>query len=420
MSHRASAVRHVPGMKVVEHRFDVPLAPGDATATIEVFAREIRAPRHAEDDERPRLLMLNGGPGNAAQRPRRPGAWLQRALQDFHVILLDQRGTGLSTPLTAQTLAGRSPEDQAAYARHFRADAIVRDAEHVRRTLIGDTPWTTLGQSYGGFVTLTYLSQAPDGLAASLVTGGLPSLHRPAREVYEALGHRHDAMLDRYLARYPDDEQAWQAVLDHVATSVETTPRGRRLTPDGVRIAGREAGMSTGPEQLHHLVEGAFARPGALSTAFLEELEARISFATAPVYALLHEAIYAQGEATGWAAQQVLDARPDGPPLLFGETIHPFMFDEDPALAGLRDAAHLLAAYEGWEPLYDPDVLERSSVPAVAAVYLDDPYVEASFSFETAAAVAGLDVWATNEHDHDGIHVGDVLDRLLARLRQEA
>ena len=43
--------------------------------------------------------------------PRRRGpegreSWLDRALHDYRVLLLDQRGTGRSTAATRQTLAG--------------------------------------------------------------------------------------------------------------------------------------------------------------------------------------------------------------------------------------------------------------------------------------------------------------------------
>ena len=47
----------------------------------------------------------------------------------------------------------------------FRADSIVRDFEHLRKTVFGGRRWVSLGQSYGGFITLTYLGQAPEGLA---------------------------------------------------------------------------------------------------------------------------------------------------------------------------------------------------------------------------------------------------------------
>ena len=404
----------VPGMRLAEHRFTVPLAPGD-DRTIEVFAREVRAADHAGED-RPPLLMLNGGPGQAAQRPLRASAWLERALEDFHVVLLDQRGTGLSSPVTARTLAGKDPAAQAEWLQHFRADAIVRDAEHVRRALLGERTWTVLGQSFGGFTALTYLSLAPEGVDQALITGGLPSLHRPALDVYHATLARMDARIALYLERYPDDADRWDAIFAHVAAAGEVLPDGRPLTADGLRGVGHVLGMSTGPEQLHYLAERAFAAPGVLSEAFLEDVRARLSFAAAPLYALLHEAIYAQGEATRWAAQRALDERP-AVPRFTGEMIRPLLFDEDPALAPLREAAELLAHKDDWPALYDPEALAAGTRPVVAAVYLEDAYVESAFSLETAAAVRGLRAWVTNEHDHDGIHAGPVLDRLLDMAR---
>lgn len=404
-------LHRVPGLLVAEHRFTVPLAPGDERE-IALFAREIRAPG-ALDDDRPTLLMLNGGPGMAAQRPQRRGAWLERALQDFHVVLLDQRGTGLSTPATAKTLAGMPPAEQAAYLRHFRADAIVRDAEHVRAQLLGDRPWTVFGQSFGGFTALTYLSFAPEGVEQALITGGLPSLERPALDVYRATFARVAERTALYLDRYPEDEERWRAVFEHVERGGEVLPDGRPLTARTLRGVGIELGRSTGPEVLHHLVETAFAGgPGALTDVFLEGVRGIVSFATAPLYAVLHEAIYAEGEATAWAAQRALDEL-DEVPLFTGEMVFPHLVAEDPALLPLREAAELLAAADDWPALYDRTALAVNPVPAVAAVYLGDMYVESAFSLRTAAQVGSLRVWATNEHDHDGIHAGPVLDHLL-------
>jgi len=133
----------------------------------------------------------------------------------------------------------------------------------------------------------------------------------------------------------------------------------------------------------------------------------------------LHEPIYAQGEAPAWAAQRALDEL-DGEPLLYGETIYPWMFEDDPALVPLRAAADILAAKDDWPPLYDAAALAKNEIPVVAAVYLEDLYVESAFSLETAAHVANLRAWVTNEFDHDGIHAGDVLDRLIGMRRGEA
>jgi hypothetical protein len=88
------------------------------------------------------------------------------------------------------------------------------------------------------------------------------------------------------------------------------------------------------------------------------------------------------------------------------------MFEDYGALAPLREAAELLAAKE-WPRLYDGDRLEANDVPAAAAVYAEDMYVERSFSEETAARIKGLRIWLTNEFDHDGLRKDE---RVLGRL----
>src|SRR5437588_7337426 len=99
------------GLQVTEHEFMVPL-DHDAPAgdRITVFARELAA---EDGTDRPFLVFLQGGPGSEAPRstsPHDPG-WLERALRDFRVLMLDQRGTGRSTPVGA--LPGKSPQEQA-------------------------------------------------------------------------------------------------------------------------------------------------------------------------------------------------------------------------------------------------------------------------------------------------------------------
>ncbi len=109
--------------------------------------------------------------------------------------------------------------------------------------------------------------------------------------------------------------------------------------------------------------------------------------------------------------------------LLFtGEMIYPWMFETDPVLRPLRDAAEDLAARDSWPRLYDPARLAASDVPAAAAVYFDDMYVPRQLSLPTAGAVRGLRPWVTNEYQHDGLGIsgGAVLDRLIAMARGTA
>src|SRR5262249_32662840 len=135
----------------------------------------------------PWLLFLQGGPGRPSPRPAGRESWLDRALRDYRVLLLDQRGTGRSTPANRLTPAQRgSAAEQGPHPRNFRADSIVADAELIRRQLAGDRPWSVLGQSFGGFCAVTYLSKAPHGLAEVFITGGLPGLDTTADDVYQA------------------------------------------------------------------------------------------------------------------------------------------------------------------------------------------------------------------------------------------
>ena len=70
-----------------------------------------------------------------------------------------------STPANRQTLARLGDaKAQADYLAHFRADSIVADAELIRPQVTGGAPWAVLGQSFGGFCTVSYLSMAPGGL----------------------------------------------------------------------------------------------------------------------------------------------------------------------------------------------------------------------------------------------------------------
>lgn len=423
------------GLVCTDHTLDVPLdhdRPDGPALTL--FAREVVAAGR-EHEDLPRLLWLQGGPGGRADRPSAPGAWLRRALRAYRVVLMDQRGTGRSTPADRTTLAGQpDAAATAAYLGHFRADAIVRDAELLRRHLGGDReqdrPWTVLGQSFGGFCALSYLSTAPEGLERVLITGGLPTLTGHADDVYRAAYARVLAHNERYFARYPDDQRLVDAIAAHLDTHDVRMPTGERLTVRRFQTVGIGLGNASKFDALHYLLESAFV-PGpagpTLSDGFLRGVDAAVSFAERPLYAVLHEPIYAQGgRATAWSAHRIREEFPtfapatDRPLRLTGEMIYPWQFEEDPALVPLRDAAQLLAERTDWPALYDLDQLARNEVPVAAAVYYDDMFVDREQSLETAAAVRGLRPWITNTHAHDGVRVdGAVFDRLLAMARGE-
>jgi pimeloyl-ACP methyl ester carboxylesterase len=415
------AEHQLPGLALVDHMFTVPLdhhrAEGEQIA---IFAREVRAAEKGDADL-PWLVFFQGGPGGKSPRPLERVGWLKAATEHSRVLLLDQRGTGRSTPAGTSTLARRGgPAAQAEYLTHFRADAIVRDAELVRRELAGDIPWSVLGQSFGGFCVTTYLSLAPEGMREAMITGGLPPLSASLDDIYRATYRRVSTANQQYLERYPDDEQTVRRIVAHLRARAVRLPDGSPLTPERFLQLGIAFGMSDGFARVHYLLEEAFDADGELSETFLFEAYCALSFAGRPLYAILHEACYCQRGASSWAAQRVRGELPEfdpataGMPRFTGEMIYPWMFDLDPTLRPLREAAKILAAYEDWPPLYDAGRLRGTSVPVVAAVYYDDMYVERSFSEETAATIRGCRIWLTNQYQHNALRVeGEALFRRL-------
>ena len=426
-----------PGVVLTDRHFTVPLDHEDPTGeTIELYAREVVASDKADREDLPWLLYLQGGPGFGANRFVGRQAWLGRALDDYRVLLLDQRGTGHSTPLTRQTLPlYGGPAEQAERLTHFRADSIVRDCETIRPALTGGAPWTVLGQSFGGFCTVNYLSTAPEGLRAAILTGGLPSLDAHADDVYRAAYPRIEGKVAAHYDRYPQDVERARRIAEHLMQHEPILPNGYRLTAEAFQSLGIMLGGSEGSHRLHFLLENAFVRTPSgheLSDAFQEEVQNSLSFAGHPLYALVHEACYGQdSRPTAWSAERVRAEFPqfdaaktlagDSPLLFTGESIHPWMFDCDPALRPLRETAELLAAHTDWQPLYDPARLAVNEVPVAAAVYHDDMYVDATHSLQTARAIRGLRTWVTDEFEHDGVRAGGprVLDRLIALTRDE-
>ncbi|MFF5297468.1 alpha/beta fold hydrolase [Paractinoplanes globisporus] len=408
-----------PGLRFTDHTVAVPLdhhRPGDGT--IEVFAREVVAADRSGDDL-PWLLFLQGGPGGKSPRPVRSESWIARAVQTHRVLLLDQRGTGRSTPITAATVGDRSARELADHLRLFRADSIVADAEMLRARLAGGARWDTLGQSYGGFVTMTYLSRAPHALRNCFVTGGLPGLTATADEVYARTYPRVAAKNAEFYRAFPGDVAAVRRVADHLAADDVRLPDGDRLTVERLRVLGNAFGMSYGYAQVHWLFDEAW-HGSRLSGTFRYEVMSQTGFIDEPLFAL-QEYIYGRpAGSTAWAADRALAQHPafaaDATPLLFtGEMMYPWMFDQIAALRPFAGAADILATVDDWPALYDPDRLSANEIPVLAAVYADDMYVDAGLSLATASSVGNVRTWVTNEHQHDGLRTSgeSVLGHLM-------
>ncbi|AGP29937.1 alpha/beta fold hydrolase [Corynebacterium terpenotabidum] len=409
-----STRRH--GHTVKEHVLTAPLVHGGTDLrTIDIFAREY-IPDGGE--ALPALVFLQGGPGHGAPRPTSPTreitGWLGEALSGYRVILLDQRGTGRSTPVDA---AVPLPAD---YLTHLRADSIVADAELLRVTL-GEDPWALLGQSFGGFCITTYLSQHPEGVREAYLTGGLPGFahdpHTRVDDIYRATYAKTAVRNERFFAQFPGTQQRIRDICRHLDTHEELLPTGERLSSRRFRLIGMNLGRTGGFDTLAYLLEEPFHTVGGMTrlrTPFLLRVADEIRFADAPLYAVIHESIYGMDRATNWSAHRIGESLPgftdeiddDDPVYLTGEHIRPWLFDEDPSLRPWKDAAHALAAKDDWTPLYDADALAAThdnGIRTAAAVYLDDIFVPFELSMETAGHIGGLRPHVTNRWEHNGI-----------------
>lgn len=406
-------------MTVTDRRVTVPLDwfEESSNETISVFARELVDPGRRHEDL-PVMVFLQGGPGGKGPRPTVRDGWIGQVLKTHRLVLLDQRGTGRSTRVDADFMSrfagdGASNNARAAadYLLHFRADSIVADAEHLRKTVYGGRRWTTLGQSYGGFLTLTYLSQAPEGLTASYVTGGLASIYPDASEVYRRTYPRTRAKNQQFHSRYPDDVKLLARLADRLAAGDVRLPDGDTLTVRRFQTLGIDFGMKPGFERMHWLLDEAFADDGErLNDGFLAQVLARSSYADNPLFAVMQENIYGHGAngPSNWAAQAEHDRNPDfaeaaRPLLLTGEMMYPWMFEEIRLLRPFAGAVNELARRENFSELYNVERLAANEVPVAAAVYFDDMYVDSGLQLDTAAAVGNVHAWVTNEFEHDGI-----------------
>jgi pimeloyl-ACP methyl ester carboxylesterase len=345
-------------------------------------------------------------------------------LKTHRVVLVDQRGTGRSTRIDGRRMSSFATADEGAdFLTCFRADSIVADHEHLRKTVFGGRRWSTLGQSYGGFLTMTYLSTAPEGLSACYVTGGLPGLDPSAAEVYRRTYPRVEAKNREFYRRYPQHIEHVGRIADRLSKGDVRLPDGDVLTVRRLQSLGIDFGMKPGYERMHWLLDEAF-NGDELSAVFLHSVLARSSYSDSPLFAALQESIYGHGAgATGWAAQAERARHPrfaeDARPLLFtGEMIYPWMFQEISELRPFRGAVERLAARTEWPELYDLDRLAANEIPVAAAVYHDDMYVDAGLQLDTASRVGNTRVWVTNEYEHDGIGDGRVFARLTEMVRE--
>jgi len=428
----------VIGQKITDHCYEVPLNYNKPKGhKISVFVREL-VDFAKKDADLPYVIFFQGGPGFSSSQSLEKD-WVKRLLEEYRVLLLDSRGTGQSTLICAQTLAGMTPEEQADYLQYFRADNIVRDAEFIRKYFIRkkklrgkNKKWTLCGQSFGGFCIMVYLSMAPKAIKAYYITGGIPAVDRTVDEIYTKTYKQVIIENKRYYERYPQDRNKLREIATYLRTNDVRLPSGDPLSVRKFQLLGINFGISTGFTTIHNLVETAFVEGQngkELSYLFLKNVEGMIGFDTNPIFAILHEPIYGDAHSTDWAAERLHINYPElshdeenGDFYFTGEMVYPWMFDDISQLQVMKEAANILASKKDWPALYNRNNMKSKSIPGAAAIYYSDMYVPVDFSVETAAKyLPGVKLWITNEYKHNGTNIDGyhILDRLISLVKNK-
>ena len=453
--HKTMTYKMLGGILARDHTFLFPLdwKFPDSSEKIHIFVRELRRVENwtypleiMEKDpicsETPAVLYLQGGPGFPSPRPSSPpGGWMDSALKKgYRVFLLDQRGTGNSTSMTPQRLdclfERGGIELQLHYLTNMRADAIAADVEAIRVALCGTNKLSLLGQSYGGFCMLSFMSFYKNSVGKCLFTCGLAPILQPVSEVYRATYRRMLTRNRRFYKKYPMDIARVKAIVSYLSSQESShvkLPNGGHLTVRRFLQLGILLGSATGMETLHWILESAFFNSGEFSSSdpvilseeFLYSIQDhQAGFESNPIYWFLHESIYMNGgrSRSEWTAESVMKENEfvekfdpflclndDSKQINFtGEMVYSWMSDDYARLRPYKELGNMLASTEWDRPLYDFKVLENLStvIPCAALVSYDDVYVERAFSEGTANLLGGEDackLWITNEFQHSGL-----------------
>ena len=412
------------GMIIADHNFLVPLDyENEGGKKISIFAREILKEEH-ENNQLPYLVFFQGGPGYESPRPITNSGWIKRATEEYKVLLLDQRGTGLSTPVSEESLSGMTDKNMANYLTLFRADNIVKDAEQIRKNLIDNNKWSVLGQSFGGFCATHYLSFYPDSLDKVFITGGLPPLNAHPDDIYRSTYKRVIQKNKLFYQIFPEAKMNARRIANYLLDNEVYLPNGDQLTVERFQQLGLNLGFSDGMATLNFLFEKAFINK-KLSYSFLKNVLSIQSFDTNPIFTVLHEACFAQQFSTNWSAYRILDEYPEFIPnnkdkLFFtGEMLYPWMLDEYQSLRSLKGAAQILAEKSNWPMLYSKNALMKNKVPIAAAVYTNDMYVDRDYSIDLANIISNISIWETESFEHNALRSNGkkVLDSLFVRIK---
>lgn len=402
--------RRIADLLIEDHFITVPLVWNDPDddRIIDVYAAVVSRPG---GENLPYLVFLQGGPGNEAPRafrcPTQP-SWLDVALERYRVVMLDQRGTGKSTPIGDEQLS-MGADWLVDRLQYMRADSIVEDAEAMRKHL-GAKKWTTLGQSFGGFTTLAYLTKHPESLEQCFFTGGLSAVGHHPDDVYSLCYQKMKANSLAYYHRFPEHRQKVRELVDLAADSKIELPTGEILSPSRLRSLGHLLGSTDGWQDLYDILER-----DPKTNAFKYAVANALPFGGAnPLYFVIHESSYSDGFVTDWSAERTYpDEFREDVTLLTGEHVFREWNETVPAFEPWAKVVERVAQIE-WPSIYDAEMIRQSGASGAAAVYFNDVYVPVEFSVETGNLLPNVAKWITSEYEHNGLRCSD--GRVLRHL----
>ncbi len=189
------------------------------------------------------LLILAGGPGQAASELATFAARLNEVRRTRDIVLVDQRGTGRSSPLACEAYSEAglkasmletdpTPRAKACAAELAKAGvdasryttaAFVADLEAVRSAL-GVPRWNLWGGSYGTRVALEYLRRHPERVRTAVLDSVVPPGMIVSLDVWTSRERALDALFARCrvtpgcAAATPDPSEALDAIARTLGT----------------------------------------------------------------------------------------------------------------------------------------------------------------------------------------------------------
>ncbi|MGI9602262.1 MAG: alpha/beta fold hydrolase [Acidimicrobiales bacterium] len=235
----STAAADVPTVSFVEGDCPMPVEPGDSprlrcgTLDVPVDRADLTGPRAAVavaivESAAPTpsadpIVYLHGGPGGLALSDYIEWVFPEHPLlSNRDLILVDQRGSGWSTPSLNCPAAEDSNNpvselvdcaealaDDGIELEHFTTHDIAADIVDLRGAL-GIDQWNLYGVSYGTRVALTMMELDPEGVRAAVLDSPYP----PVVDAYQEQAANGRAAIDAVLSSCADDPRCGGAFGD--------------------------------------------------------------------------------------------------------------------------------------------------------------------------------------------------------------